>query len=177
MLVNYPSGERYYSLAARGSRARISRDKSAVVVGWSNHGDKSWPTREDGNQMVSRLDKLGVRRYSRVDVLDLPEDDLLEELTQAAANVSLGPRRGSDLVLLGVEGQENLAAVRTVSRIMQGDSALWVVYPKTGADVTEDDVRAAGRDQGLEAVDATEFSERLAAVKFVISYEEAMSWQ
>src|SRR5665648_345992 len=85
--------------------------------------------------MVGRMNRLGVEKDSRVDVLDLPDADLLEELAEASADVALGPRRGSDLVLLGVQGRENLAAVRTVSRLMQGDSILWVVYPKAGSDV------------------------------------------
>jgi len=134
-------------------------------------------TREDVLQMVGRMNRLGVEKHSRVDVLDLPEADLLEELAEASADVSLGPRRGSDLVLLGVQGRDNLAAVRTVSRLMQGDSVLWVVYPKMGADVEASDVRAAGRTQGLADVDAAEISERLTAIKFVIPYEEASSWR
>ena len=127
--------------------------------------------------MAARIDKLGVEKHSRVDVLDLPDADLLEELAEASADVSLGPRRGSDLVLLGVEGRDNLAALRTVSRLMQGDSILWVVYPKAGSDVGPSEVRAAGRGQGLADVDAAELSERLTAIKFVIPYEEASSWR
>lgn len=116
----------------------------------------------------SLLDALGVRAGLQVDVLDLPEGFLLEGLQQRGAEVGLGPRRGSDLVFLGAEDRESLAALRILEKIIDPAGAVWVVYPTAGQAVGRGDVVEVAEAVGLAEAGIVSFSEQRTALKLVV---------
>ena len=55
-----------------------------------------------------------------------------------------------------------------ISKLLQGATALWIVYPKGQKHIAENDVLAAGRKIGLKDVKVIGFSPTHTALKFVI---------
>ncbi|GAB4242593.1 MAG: hypothetical protein Kow00129_01200 [Thermoleophilia bacterium] len=120
----------------------------------------------------SLLDKLGVKAELQVDVLDLDEGFLTEGLWQRGADVEHRPRRGSDLIFLGARDREALAALKVLEKVMSRDGAIWVVYPKGGGAITQNDVREAAAEAGLVDVKVVGFSQTETALKLVIPLEK-----
>jgi len=64
--------------------------------------------------------------------------------------------------------KQDLQQVKTVARALEGSTALWIVYPKGQAAITETDVRSAGLRAGLTDIKVARFSATHTALKFVI---------
>ncbi|HXA30451.1 MAG TPA: hypothetical protein VN193_17085 [Candidatus Angelobacter sp.] len=114
----------------------------------------------------SRVDKLGVKPGMRVHVSGAGErlDELLPELAERdAAHVD----RDADIVFLRVDSCAELDGALAAWAKVTERGALWIVYPRGVAAVTQDDVLAAGRALGLLDVKVIRFSDTHTALRFV----------
>jgi hypothetical protein len=110
----------------------------------------------------SRVDKLGVKPGMRVRVDGL--DELLPELAERdAAHVD----RDADIVFLRVDSRDRLGDVPAAWAQVADRGALWIVYPRAVAAVTQNDVLAAGRAAGLLDVKVVRFSDTHTGLRFV----------
>jgi hypothetical protein len=120
----------------------------------------------------SRIEKLGVKPGAKVALLGVFDAEFLRELGSLTRTVSKGKAvSDSDWIFFAADSKENLAALRKISKSMQGATALWIVYPKRQNYITENDVLAAGRKTGLKDVKVVGFSLTHTALKFVVPLE------
>lgn len=110
----------------------------------------------------SRLDKLGVKSGMRVSIVGLKDDALAEEI--AARGATIGS--GGEIILYGAAKKAALAKLESLP--LKADGALWIVYPKGVAEITQNDVLGAIRDSGLVDVKVASFSATHTALKAVV---------
>jgi hypothetical protein len=115
----------------------------------------------------SRLDKLGVKAGLQVSLEGIFENSFVRELRVRKAEVVAG-RTKRDLIFLGVEQEDELAAIRKSVTKLKPDGGVWVVYPKGVKTVREIQVLDAGRAAGLKDLKVASFSPTHTALKFVI---------
>jgi hypothetical protein len=115
----------------------------------------------------SRLDKLGVKAGLTVRIVDLHDDAFVDEVVQRGARIV---KRGAGAYLLfyGAHQREALARLPALVEAIAPDGGIWVVRPKGVKTITEEDVRAAGKQAGLVDVKVVSFSDTHTAEKFVI---------
>ncbi len=117
----------------------------------------------------SLIDKLGIKPEHRVAVLEVRDDGFLAQLHERAPDVSMRLRASADVVFLGAETLEHLAARLPKAReAIKRDGMIWTVTPKGKGGVREADVMAAGKAAGLVDVKVTAFSATHSALKWVI---------
>lgn len=114
----------------------------------------------------SVLDKLGVKPGVRVAVIDVDDAGFLADLSARAEVVDAGD--DLDMVFLGVEEAEHMAAMHALRDRIKRDGAVWVVYHKGRRDFNENDVLRLGLETGLVDVKVVRFSDTHTATKFVI---------
>jgi len=116
----------------------------------------------------SLLDKLGVKKDAVAVLVGDFEAPFVAELRKQAKRVVPGKvAADATHVLVAVGAKAKLGAVRTLRAKLPRGAALWIVYPKGVAAVTEADVIAAGRAAGLKDVKVARFSATHTALKFV----------
>ena len=121
------------------------------------------------NHPPTLADKLGVKPGQRVALVGLDDPPFVKTLEARGADVGRGrPRKGSDLVFLGVRRPRDLDRLDTLEASMARDGAVWVVYPKGRDDPSELDVIEAGKAAGFVDVKVARFSDTHTALKFVI---------
>jgi hypothetical protein len=121
----------------------------------------------------SRMQKLGVKDGSKVDLQGEFPNDFIEELK--AAKVEIIRVEDSAMAhnnFFAVEEKGSLAAIVNIAKKLRGAEALWVVYAKGKKDLKESDVIAAGREAGLKDVKVMGFSSTHTALKFVVPLEK-----
>ncbi|HUB77990.1 MAG TPA: hypothetical protein VMB03_04290 [Bryobacteraceae bacterium] len=113
----------------------------------------------------SRTFKLGVKPGLTVKVVGKFDPDFLEDL----ANSHVVPAgEHADLIFLAANVASKLSQVRKLSKMLNPDGALWIVYPRAIQKIREVDVIKAGRDWGLKDAKVVSFSLTHTALKFVI---------
>lgn len=112
------------------------------------------------------MDKLGVKPGMRVATASIPKS--LQRQLDAAVPAPRARVGAADLLFLGVQEVEGLAALADARGRIVPDGGIWVVYPKARRDLRESDVLAAGREAGLKDVKVARISESYTALKFVI---------
>ncbi len=97
------------------------------------------------------LDKLGVRIGARVALVGIEDEALRRMLAERAGEIAEGePPPETDLVFLGADSPEELAALPRLRAAIRPDGAIWVVSRKGGAATLRDvEVMAAARPAGL----------------------------
>jgi hypothetical protein len=121
------------------------------------------------NHPPTLADKLGVKTGHRVALVGFDDPAFTKTLEERGADVGRGsPRRGSDVVFLGVHRPRDLDRLETLEASMARDGAVWVVYPKGRKDPSEFDVIEAGKAAGFVDVKVARFSDTHTALKFVI---------
>lgn len=117
----------------------------------------------------SRLEKLGVKPGMVVSCQGIAERALQDELAAAGATVSWGRiRKGSDLILLGVERDPEVSRIAPAVASLRANGAIWVIHPKGTEGVKDTAIFAAGREAGLVATKVAKFSESHTAEKLVV---------
>ncbi len=117
----------------------------------------------------SVLDKLGVKPAHRVLTLHVDDADFLADLRARSKDVAIdAPRKDNDVVFVGVESREDLPRIATARGAIRADGALWTVRPKGKKEITEAEVRDAGKRAGLVDVKVVAFSATHTAEKFVV---------
>jgi hypothetical protein len=117
----------------------------------------------------TRVEKLGVKADARVVLLGFWEAEFREELARRTKIVSTGPvNTDTEWIFWKVATKAELQQLSKIAKNMRGAAAVWVVYPKSLRSITEGDVLAAGRAEGLKDVKVVAFSATHTALKFVI---------
>jgi hypothetical protein len=117
----------------------------------------------------SRIEKLGVKRGAKVALVGEFDAEFLGELGSLTKPVIKGKAASdSEWIFFAADAKGDLGSLTTISKSMQGATALWIVYPKGQKLITENDVLAAGRKAGLKDVKVVGFSPTHTALKFVI---------
>jgi hypothetical protein len=116
----------------------------------------------------SRMDKLGVKHGSVVSVLGVRDRDFFDELERREADVSLRPRKDSDVLFLLAEGPEALSKLPRLERSMKRGGAIWVVSPRGRPEIRDVVVIEAAKRAGLVDTKVVRFSETHTALKLVI---------
>lgn len=115
------------------------------------------------------VDKLGIRRDSKVIVLGVAERRFWDELESVGAVVSIGRLRlNADVIILETKTKADLKRLAHLQEFLQSDGAIWVVAPKGTALLTERDILAAGKAARLVDTKVVRFSDTHAGHKFVI---------
>lgn len=114
----------------------------------------------------SLLEKLGVKPGQCVTLHGAFDKHFLVSLKKHGSKVSA--TADSAWIFFAAETAGELSKVKSIARRLQGDVALWIVYPKGQTSITEGDVRGAGRKTGLTDVKVASFSPTHTALKFVI---------
>lgn len=117
----------------------------------------------------TRVEKLGVKAGARVAMLGFWEAEFREELAGRTKIVSTGAlNTDTEWIFWKVATKAELKELSKIAKSMRGAAAVWVVYPKSLRSITEGDVLAAGRAEGLKDVKVVGFSTTHTALKFVI---------
>jgi hypothetical protein len=116
----------------------------------------------------SRMDKLGVKPGAVVGVLGVTDGDFLDELKVRDAEVSLRPRKESDLLFLLAEDREALSKLSRLEASMKRNGAIWVISPRGRPEIGDVVVIEAAKQVGLVDTKVVRFSETHTALKLVI---------
>ncbi len=117
----------------------------------------------------SLIDKLGVKPGAIVSVLGVRDTEFRRQLDGRTRQVSESkPRKDSDFIFFGAEHASDLARLKLLVPFLKSAGAIWVVYPKGQARVTEAGVIAAAKKAGLVDVKVARFSAAHTALKLVI---------
>lgn len=107
---------------------------------------------------LGRLDKLGVKPATKVQLIGRHSEDFRKELTARSAVIV---KSKPDLVFLRVEEKEGLLELAYMTA-----APVWVIYPKGLKSITEMDVITAGRAAGLVDSKVASFSATHTALRF-----------
>jgi hypothetical protein len=154
------------SVKAVGGELRLETADGLAVFRLGPAAEK-W--REKILHPKSRIEKIGVKPGAKISVFGDFAADFLEEVKPLAGSVTKDKVRAEcDLVFLAADSQKELSSVAKIAKVLEGATALWIVYPKGQESITENDVIAAGRKTGLKDVKVVGFSSTHTALKFVI---------
>lgn len=121
----------------------------------------------------SRIEKLGVKLGAKVSLLGDSDADFLREIAGLAKSVNTGKAAAdSDFIFFAAKSLKDLGGLPRLVKSMQGNAALWIIYPKGQKHITENDVLVAGRKAGLKDVKVVGFSATHTALKFVIPLDK-----
>ena len=116
----------------------------------------------------SRIDKLDVKPGQLVLFVGIRDATLREEIETRGATVVARPIAEVDAVFVAANERSDLRRLATVQNFLKRDGAIWVIRPKGSPNISENDVRAAGKNAGLVDVKVVRYSETHTAEKFVI---------
>jgi len=117
----------------------------------------------------SLMDKLGIKSGAIVSVCGIRGANFRQQLDARTANVAEAkPRKDSDFIFFAAEAATDLKRLKELTRFLKKTGALWVVYPKGQARITQADVMAAAKKAGLVDVKVVSFSPTHTAPKLVI---------
>jgi hypothetical protein len=106
----------------------------------------------------SRLDKLGVKAGTKVQLIGKHDDDFRRDLAERGAVTT---KSKPDLAFLSVRTKDELVELAYLR-----EQPVWVIYPKGIKPITENDVIAAGRAAGFADIKVCAFSATHTALKF-----------
>jgi hypothetical protein len=125
------------------------------------------PERDYSHRLL--LDKLGVKSGQKIAVLGVEGAEFLKGLAARAPDYSRGKAiAGADLIFFSAEAVTDLANLKSLSRSISKDGAIWVVYPKGQTHIREIDVINAGKSAGLTDNKVCSFSATHTALRFCI---------
>jgi hypothetical protein len=107
----------------------------------------------------SRLDKLGIKAGTKVQLINKHDEDFKRELAERGAVLE---KSKPDLVFLSAKNKDQLVELAYLSK----SCPVWVIYPKAVQVVTEGDVIKAGRSVGFADIKVVAFSVTHTALKF-----------
>jgi hypothetical protein len=125
------------------------------------------PERDYSHRLL--IDKLGVKPGQTVAVLGVESAEFLKDLADRVPEYSRGKRiPDADLIFFSAEAVSDLAQMKSLSKVIQKNGAIWVVYPKGQKHIREIDVINAGKSAGLTDNKVCSFSATHTALRFVI---------
>jgi hypothetical protein len=115
------------------------------------------------------MDKLGVKRGSRITVLHIEDAVFREQLCGRTQDVGNSyDERDREILLLAADSTALLGDIGRLIPCIRRNGSIWVVYPNRRECIREPDVLTAGRLVGLVDVKIVSFSATYSALKFVI---------
>ena len=121
----------------------------------------------------SRMEKLGVKVGAQVALLGEFDRLFLGELGALTTRVIKDKIDAkAEWIFLVAATKKDLVEVAKLAKKMAATAGLWVIYPKGQKDLTENDVRAAGRSAGLKEVKVVGFSVTHTGLKFVVPLDK-----
>jgi hypothetical protein len=125
------------------------------------------PERDYSHRLL--IDKLGVKPGQRVAVLGVESAEFFTDLASRVPEYSRGERiTDADLIFFSAEALGDLARLKSLSKSICKNGAIWVVYPKGQTHIREIDVINAGKSAGLTDNKVCRFSDTHTALRFVI---------
>jgi hypothetical protein len=118
------------------------------------------------------VDKLGVKPGQVVVVEGIDDDGFLRRLTERGARLSDPAAGTADAVFYAADDRKDLDRLAALKHALKPQGALWVVRPKGGGPITENDVLSEGKRAGLVDVKVVRFSSTHTAEKFVIPVKD-----
>jgi len=116
----------------------------------------------------STADKLGIKPGLTISALHLPGDTTMQNARKVAAAFADGkPLKNSDMIFFGATTTSDLSGIKKLLPSLVANGAIWVVYPKGRAEITEVQVLNAGRESGLVDIKVVSYSATHTALKFV----------
>jgi len=108
----------------------------------------------------SRLDRLGVRTDQRVAALGRVEERFLAELRDRLVEVVTGGSvpAGADIIFLAATQREELGRIPGLAHFIAPGGVLWVIRPRGGREITEQDVAVSAKAAGMSVGRAVRFS-------------------
>jgi hypothetical protein len=143
------------SMEASGGKLTIKFPEGLAVFHLGEKAEK-WADRI--RNPPGRLDKLGVKAESKVQLIGKHDEDFRRELVSRGAVVV---KAKPDLAFLAVKQKDDLVELAYL-----GGSPVWIVYPKGLKTITENDVITAGRAAGFSDIKVCAFSATHTALKF-----------
>lgn len=135
-------------------------------------GEKAQKWYERLRTSRSRLDRLGISRNERVLLAGFDDPSFRAELAEREVDLARSPLRSDNDTIVGaVRRPEELARLTTWKSRMQPNGKMWVLWPRGGADLKEEDVRARGKQLGMVDVLVARFSDDWSALKLVVRKE------
>ncbi len=142
-------------MTASHGKLTIEFDGGAAVL---HLGDAAEKWAEKIRNPPNRLDKLGVKPGTKVQLIGRHDDDFRRELADRGAVVT---RTKPDLVFLAIAKKDELVELAYLA-----DAPVWIVYPKGVDRVTQGDVLTAGRAAGMVDTKVCAFSPTHTALRF-----------
>jgi hypothetical protein len=143
------------SMQAADGKLKIKFPEGLAVF---HLGDKAEKWADRIRNPPSRLDKMGVKPYSKIQLIGKFDNDFKHELViRGAVRVKSKP----DIAFLAVKQKDDLVELAYLT-----ESPVWIVYPKGLKNITENDVLAAGRAAGFSDIKVCAFSATHTALKF-----------
>ncbi len=143
------------TMEASGGKLKIKFPEGLAVF---HLGEKAERWADKIRNPPSRLDKLGVKPESKVQLIGKHDEDFRQELSKRGAVLV---KSKPDLVFLAVRHKEELVELAYLT-----DSPVWIVYPKGLKSITENEVITAGRAAGFSDIKVCAFSPTHTALKF-----------
>lgn len=118
----------------------------------------------------SLLDKLGVKEFSKISVINMHERDFLELLQTRTPDIArTQPQKSSDLIFYGANSRQELRLLKSLRGSIKDNGAIWVVSFKGKlARIKDVDVIAAAKAAGLVDNKVVGFSETHTSLRLVI---------
>ena len=113
------------------------------------------------------LRDLGVGARSRVALVAVDDDALLEALAARGPDLAAETGDGLDVLFAGVHHRTDLARLDALAARVKPGGVMWVVYPAGSRGLTETAIADAARAAGLAAGVTVEVSARSVAVRMV----------
>lgn len=115
------------------------------------------------------VEKLGVDDKKKVAVVGKLDPDLRADLDGSGAKIAKSARgKDFDVVFVAASSKKELEKLPGVREMIKDDGAIWIVYPKGNASLTEREVLTAGRTLQLTDNKQVKVDEVLTSVRFVI---------
>lgn len=149
------------SAKARGGALHLDFPGGPAVLQLGEQDASKWARKIESPP--SRLDKLGVKKGTKIEIVGGVAADFLLEAQTAGAIL-----KGSlpDLVFFAASQSADLRKIPKLAAVLPPGAALWVVYPKGGKTIREAEVIEAGRAAGLKDTKVARFSATHTALRF-----------
>lgn len=105
----------------------------------------------------------------KVAVVGKLDADLRDDLEATGAKIAKSARgKDFDMLFVAASSKKDLEKLASLREMIKDDGAIWIVYPKGNADLTEREVLTAGRTLQLTDNKQVKVNDVLTAVRFVI---------
>lgn len=115
------------------------------------------------------VEKLGVDDKKKLAVVGKLDGALRADLDATGAKIAKSARgKDFDMIFVAASSKKDLEKLPGLREMIKDDGAIWIVYPKGNAELTEREVLTAGRTLQLTDNKQVKVDDALTSVRFVI---------